>query len=239
LAVLVVEDVRKTYTGGEAPVEAVRGVDLRLDAGDFVALMGPSGCGKSTLLHLCGAMDRPTSGRIEVEGRGLMSLDDDSLTKLRRERVGFVFQFFNLLPTLTVCENVALPLHLAGKPSGEADRRAREVVERVGLAKRLGHFPQQLSGGEMQRVAIARAIVHAPALLIADEPTGSLDSENGARILALLDELNRETGVALLLATHSVETAAAASRVVYMRDGLVERVDDRRALREGERLAAL
>jgi putative ABC transport system ATP-binding protein len=239
MAVLVVEDVRKTYTGGEAPVEAVRGVDLRLEAGDFVALMGPSGCGKSTLLHLCGAMDRPTAGRIGIDGRSLASLDDDSLTKLRRERVGFVFQFFNLLPTLTVGENVSLPLHLAGTSAIEAERRARAVIERVGLGSRRGHFPQQLSGGEMQRAAIARAVVHTPALLIADEPTGSLDSENGARVLALLGELNRETGITLLLATHAAETAAAADRVVYMRDGLVERVDDRRALREGERLAAL
>jgi putative ABC transport system ATP-binding protein len=239
LAVLVVENVRKTYTGGEAPVEAVRGVDLRLEPGDFVALMGPSGCGKSTLLHLCGAMDRPTSGKVEVEGRPLASLDDDSLTRLRRERIGFVFQFFNLLPTLTVGENVALILHLAGKPSEEADTRAREVVERVGLTHRLGHYPQQLSGGEMQRAAIARAIVHAPVLLIADEPTGSLDSENGTRILALLGDINRDMGVTLLLATHSAETAAGAGRVVHMRDGLVERIDERRALAEGERLAAL
>lgn len=239
MAVLVVESVRKVYTGGESPVEAVRGVDLRLEPGDFVALMGPSGCGKSTLLHLCGAMDRPSGGRIEIDGRSLASLDDDSLTRLRRERVGFVFQFFNLLPTLTVEENVALPLELAGRPSAEASRRARAVVERVGLAHRLAHFPQQLSGGELQRAAIARALAHAPALLIADEPTGSLDSENGARVLALLSELNRETGVTMLLATHAEETAAAASRVVHMRDGLVERVDDRRGTAERERLAAL
>jgi putative ABC transport system ATP-binding protein len=182
-------------------------------------------------------MDRPTSGRIEVEGLSLAALDDDSLTRLRRERVGFVFQFFNLLPTLTVGENVALPLHLAGAHAAEADRRSRELVERVGLGPRLGHFPQQLSGGEMQRAAIARAVVHAPALLIADEPTGSLDSENGARVLALLAELNRETGVTMLLANHAAETAAAAGRVVHMRDGLVERVEHRAG--ERERLAAL
>jgi putative ABC transport system ATP-binding protein len=224
VSVLIVEDVRKTYAGGETPVEAVRGVSLVLEAGDFVAVMGPSGCGKSTLLHLCGAMDLPTSGRVLVDGVDVSGLDDDALTRLRRERIGFVFQFFNLLPTLTIAENVALPLLLAGRPEREARRRADALVERVGLGARAGHYPQQVSGGEMQRAAMARAVVHAPALLVADEPTGNLDSENGARVLELLGELNRDTGVAVLLATHSDETAAAARRTVHMRDGEVERV---------------
>jgi ABC-type lipoprotein export system ATPase subunit len=227
LAVLVVEDVRKTYAGGEAPVEAVRGVSLALEAGDFVALMGPSGCGKSTLLHLCGAMDRPTSGRVLVGGVDAAALDDDALTRLRRERIGFVFQFFNLLPTLSLVENVALPLLLANRPEREALGLAGALVERVGLASRADHYPQQVSGGEMQRAAIARAVVHAPVLLVADEPTGNLDSENGARVLDLLGELHRDTGVAILLATHASETAAAASRVVHMRDGVVESVRER------------
>jgi putative ABC transport system ATP-binding protein len=186
--------------------------------------MGPSGCGKSTLLHLCGAMDLPTSGRVLVDGVDVSGLDDDALTRLRRERIGFVFQFFNLLPTLTIAENVTLPLLLAGRPEREARRRALELVDRVGLGARAGHYPQQVSGGEMQRAAMARAVVHAPALLVADEPTGNLDSENGARVLELLGELNRDTGVAVLLATHSDETAAAARRTVHMRDGEVERV---------------
>jgi putative ABC transport system ATP-binding protein len=224
LSVLIVEDVRKTYAGGEAPVEAVRGVSLELEAGDLVALMGPSGCGKSTLLHLCGAMDRPTSGRVLVDGREIAALDDDALTRLRRERIGFVFQFFNLLPTLTIAENVALPLLLAGRAERDARERAMRLVERVGLGSRAGHYPQQVSGGEMQRAAIARAVVHEPALLVADEPTGNLDSENGARVLALLAELNRDTGVAILLATHSDETAAVARRTIHMRDGAIERV---------------
>jgi putative ABC transport system ATP-binding protein len=224
VAVLVVEDVRKTYAGGEAPVEAVRGVSLTLEAGDFVALMGPSGCGKSTLLHMCGAMDRPPSGRVLVGGVDVAGLDDDALTRLRRERIGFVFQFFNLLPTLTLAENVALPLQLAGRPDRESAERAMAFVERVGLAHRAGHYPQQLSGGEMQRAAIARAVVHAPTLLVADEPTGNLDSENGSRVLDLLAELNRATGVTMLLATHSSETAAIARRTVHMRDGVVEGV---------------
>ena len=224
MAVLVVEDVRKTYAGGEAPVEAVRGVSLALEAGDFVALMGPSGCGKSTLLHLCGAMDRPTSGRVLIDSVDVAGLDDDALTRLRRERIGFVFQFFNLLPTLTLAENVALPLQLAGRPERETAERAQALIERVGLAHRAGHYPQQLSGGEMQRAAIARAVVHAPALLVADEPTGNLDSENGARVLELLSELNRDMGVTMLLATHSSETASIAHRTVHMRDGVVEGV---------------
>jgi putative ABC transport system ATP-binding protein len=220
---LVAEQVRKTYAGGEAPVEAVRGVSLTLDAGDFVAVMGPSGGGKSTLLHLCGAMDRPTAGRVLIEGVSLGGLSDDALTKLRRERVGFVFQFFNLLPTLTVLENITLPLLLARGDAGEAEARAEELAARVGLSHRLGHFPSQLSGGEMQRAAMARAVIHRPALLIADEPTGNLDSENGARVLQLLQELNEEMSLTLLLATHSHETAAAAHRVIHIRDGLIEK----------------
>lgn len=224
MAVLIAEQLKKTYQGGEAPVTAVRGVSLTLASGEFVALMGPSGCGKSTLLHLCGAMERPTAGRLEIEGRDLSQLNDDQLTRLRRERLGFVFQFFNLLPTLTVTENIALPLQLAGAAARASEIRAQALADRVGLGQRLRHYPQQLSGGEMQRAAIARAILHQPALLIADEPTGNLDSENGARVLALLDELNREMGVTILLATHSAEIAAAAQRVVHMRDGLIEKI---------------
>jgi ABC-type lipoprotein export system ATPase subunit len=222
---LLAEGVRKTYYGGEAPVEAIRGVNLEIEAGEFVAIMGPSGCGKSTLLHLCGAMDRPTQGCLVLEGLSLQGLDDDHLTRLRRERIGFVFQFFNLLSTLTVGENVALPLLLGRVPTREAGERARAFIARVGLTHRIGHYPQQLSGGEMQRTAIARAVVHSPALLIADEPTGNLDSGNGTRVIGLLTELNRETGVTILLATHSPEVASASNRILHLRDGLVERVE--------------
>jgi putative ABC transport system ATP-binding protein len=228
MPLLLAEGVRKTYYGAEAPVEAVRGVTLEMEAGDFVAVMGPSGCGKSTLLHLCGAMDRPTQGRLFLEGMALQDLDDDRLTRLRRQRIGFVFQFFNLLSTLTVGENVALPLLLGRVPTREADERARVFIERVGLTHRIGHYPQQLSGGEMQRTAIARAVVHSPALLIADEPTGNLDSGNGARVVELLAGLNRETGVTILLATHSPGVASAANRILHLRDGLVERVEEPR-----------
>ncbi len=219
MPLLVASDLEKTYTGGDAPVRALAGVSLSVDSGDFVAFMGPSGCGKSTLLHLCGAMDRASAGRLLLNGRDLAALGDDDLTHVRREQVGFVFQFFNLLPTLTIADNIALPCLLAGLRGHEADARARALAERVGIAHRLAHYPQQVSGGEMQRAAIARALVHRPALVIADEPTGNLDSENGMRVLALLGELNREMGVTILLATHATDVAAAATRVVLMRDG--------------------
>jgi len=173
-------------------------------------------------------MDRPSSGSVTLEGARLEELDDDRLTRVRRERVGFVFQFFNLLPTLTLVENIALPLLLAGVSPRDGQRRASELADRVGVAHRLSHFPQQLSGGELQRAAIARAVIHRPALLIADEPTGNLDSDNGARVLGLLAELNTGDGLTILLATHAPDLAAAAGLVVHLRDGHVVRVEDRR-----------
>ncbi len=205
----------------EEPVSALRSVSLTLHRGDFVAVMGPSGCGKSTLLQLCGAMDRPDSGNLWIEGRDVATLSDGDLTKLRRERVGFVFQFFNLLPTLTVLENIAMPLLLARMPEAEANARARVLAERVGIAHRLSHFPAQISGGEAQRAAVARAVVHEPALLIADEPTGSLDSSNGQGILELLTELNRDLKIAILMATHDAQVAAAAQTKIQMKDGRI------------------
>ena len=219
MTLVAAESLEKIYTGGETPVHALRNVSFDLERGDFVALMGPSGCGKSTLLHLCGAMDRPTAGHIRFDGHGLAAQDDGQLTRLRRERVGFVFQFFNLLPPLTLGDNIALPCLLAGVPARDAESRARALAERVGIAHRLRHYPQQVSGGEMQRAAIARALVHQPALLVADEPTGNLDSDNGATVMALLAGLNRELGVTILLATHAADVAAAARRVLHMRDG--------------------
>jgi putative ABC transport system ATP-binding protein len=215
-------ELSKTYDGGDTSVQALRNANLKLVHGDFVALMGPSGCGKSSLLHLCGAMDRPTSGSIKIEGIALRDLDDLGLTLLRRRRIGFVFQFFNLLPTLTVAENVALPLLLAGVSRTSAEDEARRWIDRVGLTSRRGHFPHQLSGGEMQRTALARAVAHQPALVLADEPTGNLDSTNSIRVMELLRELNDETGVAVLLATHSPDTATGAKRVLHMRDGVLE-----------------
>jgi putative ABC transport system ATP-binding protein len=225
---LTAEHLRKTYLVGNSPVDAVRDVSLSIDPGEFVAIVGPSGCGKSTFLHLCGGMDRPSSGTIALEGKRLDTLHDEALTRVRRERVGFVFQFFHLLPTLTLGENIALPLLLAGTSTRESDARARELATRVGVSQRLSHFPPQLSGGEQQRAAIARAVIHRPALLLADEPTGNLDSENGVRVLDLLAELNERDGLTVLLATHAPDLAAAAGRVVHLRDGRVVRIDERR-----------
>jgi putative ABC transport system ATP-binding protein len=222
---LIAHSLSKTYTGGDTPVPALRSVSFAVPAGECVALVGPSGCGKSTLLHLCGAMDRATSGRLVFEGRDLTSLDDEELTLVRRDRVGFVFQFFNLLPTLTLADNIMLPALLSGSREHEAAARARALAERVGITHRLGHYPQHVSGGELQRAAIARALVHRPALLIADEPTGNLDSANGAAVLSLLVELNREMHVTMLLATHAPDVAAAAHRILRMRDGQLEGAD--------------
>jgi putative ABC transport system ATP-binding protein len=234
--ILVAEHLQKTYvTGfhpttqsprrggpGDARVTALAGVSFAVEAGDFVAFMGPSGCGKSTLLHLCGAMDRPTGGSLRLADRDLSALEDDELTRVRREQVGFVFQFFNLLPTLTVLDNIALPCLLSGMKGVDAETRAKALADRVGIGHRLVHYPQQISGGEMQRAAIARALVHRPSLLVADEPTGNLDSENGATVMGLLGELNREMRVTVLLATHATDVAAAATRVIRMRDGRFE-----------------
>jgi ABC-type lipoprotein export system ATPase subunit len=216
---LTATDLKKVYVSGEARITALDGVSLELDTGDFVAIMGPSGCGKSTLLHLCGAMDRPSSGHVVFEGRALAVLSDDELTRVRRDRVGFVFQFFNLLPTLTLGDNIMLPCLLSGMATANAEVRARRLADLVGIGHRWQHFPQQVSGGEMQRAAIARALVHGPALVVADEPTGNLDSENGSRVMSLLQDLNRNLGVTILLATHSADVAAGAKRIQRMRDG--------------------
>ena len=221
MSLLVLDRVSREYASGESRVPAVRDVSLTLDRGEFVALVGPSGCGKSTLLHLAGAMDRPSSGRVLLGDDDLGALDDDALTKTRRARVGFVFQFFNLLPTLTASENVQLPLQLMRRPRAETEPAARALLTRVGLGHRLDHYPRALSGGEMQRVAIARALVHRPVLVIADEPTGNLDSDNGRRVIDLLASLNAETGITFLMATHAPDLAAAAGRVVEMRDGRI------------------
>ncbi len=219
--VLDVADLWKSYGHGEARVDAVRGASLRLTTGEFMALVGPSGCGKSTLLHLCGAMDRPTKGHVSLEGLSLDACDENALTKIRRSRVGFVFQFFNLLPTLTVEQNIALPLLLEDQNRSDVSVEVERLVRRVGLQKRTSHYPQQLSGGEAQRAAIARAVIHRPILLIADEPTGNLDSENGSTILDLLLELNTQLGTAIMLATHDDRVAEKADRIISMRDGEV------------------
>jgi len=210
--------LRKVYPGTR-PVVALDGLDLEVAPGEFVALVGESGSGKSTLLHLVGGIDRPTSGTVRVAGREIATLGERELVLYRRRDVGMVFQFFNLLPHLTVQENVELPRRLDG--GGDAAERARRLLERVGLAPRAGAHPYELSGGEMQRVAIARALVSGARLLLADEPTGNLDSRHGSEVLRLLDEVRREDRVTLLLATHSAAAAGRADRTVVVRDGRI------------------
>ena len=214
-------NVTKVYEADGNRVEALRGVSLEVGRGEFVALVGPSGCGKSTLLNMVGGIDVPTSGEVVVDGAALSGLSDRALSLHRREKVGFVHQLFNLLPTLTAVENVALPLLLKGAGGGEARELARRQLEAVGMGQRAGHWPHQLSGGEQQRVAIARAIVHGPPIILADEPTGNLDSKAGADVLDLLAWLVMAQGRTLLLATHSRAAATRAGRVVVLRDGAV------------------
>ncbi len=215
------EKVTRYYEAGERSVHALDGVSLAIAPNEFVAVVGPSGCGKSTLLHLIAGLDRPTAGEITVAGLNLTTADDAALTNYRRRQLGLVFQFFNLLPTMNVRENVTLPLLLQGVPLAECDARADELLERVGLTNRSGHFVHQLSGGEQQRTAIARALVHRPSLLIADEPTGNLDTASAERVLGLLKEIAHDRLTTLVLVTHSAEVAAAAARLIEMRDGKV------------------
>jgi putative ABC transport system ATP-binding protein len=219
-------DLTRTFEVGEATVEALRGVNLEVPKGCFVALVGPSGSGKSTFLNLVGGLDRPSSGELWVDGVELGASEEQVLTEHRRRVVGFVFQSFNLLPRLTALENVALPLMFVGVPEWQRLDRARELLTQVSLAERLEHRPTQLSGGEQQRVAIARALVDQPAIILADEPTGNIDSATGAEIMTLLRRLNHEQGVTLLLVTHDPEAAAFADRVVQLRDGQIVEAED-------------
>jgi putative ABC transport system ATP-binding protein len=220
---LELRQVFKSYSSDGQKVEALRGVSLRVEAGTMMALVGRSGCGKSTLLNLAGAMDFPTSGEVLIDGRVTTALSEGELTSLRRTSIGFVFQFFQLLPTLTVLENVELPLLLAG--NGSSLEPALDRLRWVGLADKAYSLPHQLSGGEMQRVAIARALAHSPQILIADEPTGNLDTASGDQALKLLRECADRFGAAVLLATHSAEAAAIADIRVRLRDGLVAEID--------------
>ena len=209
--------VTKVYNEAGQPVTAVKEVSLRVQRNEFLAVIGPSGCGKSTLLHLMGAMDRPTHGEVWLEGTALHRMQEEELTEIRRKQVGFVFQFFHLLPTLTLLENVELPLILAGHKKGAS--RVLDLIKAVGLGNRLQFTPDRLSGGELQRAATARALVRNPRLLIADEPTGNLDSGNGTKVLELLKTLSAERGAAVVMATHSAEAACFATRMVQMKDG--------------------
>jgi putative ABC transport system ATP-binding protein len=212
-------DIRKIYRQGENEIVALAGVSLEIAAGAFAAVMGPSGSGKSTLLHLIGGLDRPSDGELLVDGRLIAQMTDNQVTLFRRAKIGFVFQFFNLLPTLTASENVALPLVLGGESKSAAENRAEELLGRVGLEKRRDHLPEELSGGEIQRVAIARALAYRPPILLADEPTGNLDSATGDSILNLLRHISRDDGCTVVMVTHSQEAARRADRVILLRDG--------------------
>ncbi len=215
-----VRDAVKIYAGESEPVRALDGVTFDVRRGEIVALVGPSGCGKSTLLNLIGCVDLPTSGTVAIEGAATSLLGDDELTALRRERVGTVFQFFNLLPSLDVAGNVGLPLVLQRRPPGEIAARVAAALEAVGLAGKAGAYPAQLSGGQAQRVAVARAVVHDPAIVLADEPTGNLDSKSGAAVLDILHALAR-AGQAVMMATHSNEAAERCDRMIRMQDGRI------------------
>jgi len=218
---ITLKDLSREYTSGQRTVHALDGVSLQIARHEFVAIRGPSGCGKSTLIHLLAGLDRPTSGEIMVDGLALHSADDAALTQFRRRQVGLVFQFFNLMPTMNVRENVSLPLLLQGVAPAECDERADELIELVGMKERGDHFVHQLSGGEQQRTAIARALVHRPSLVIADEPTGNLDSHSASAVMQLLEKIGGEAMTTLIVVTHSDEVARAASRRIEMRDGKV------------------
>jgi putative ABC transport system ATP-binding protein len=225
-------DVTRSYQLDGVSVDALRGVSLTVHRADYVAVVGPSGSGKSTLMHLLGCLDRPTTGLLRVGGRDVASLGDGELAELRNTVVGFVFQSFQLLPRTSAVDNVALPLIYRGVRRGDRRRRAIAALEAVGLGHRLQHRPGQMSGGEQQRVAIARALVGEPQLLLADEPTGNLDSRSGADVMAILDQLNTERGVAVVVVTHDLEVSRHAQCEVHMRDGLVENVVERHRVHE-------
>jgi putative ABC transport system ATP-binding protein len=224
MSLVQTENLTKVYGTGDTAVTALDQVNLKVNPGEFVAVMGPSGCGKSTLLHLVGGLDRPTSGRVLIENVSLGDLNDDKLTELRRRKIGFVFQFFNLIPVLDATENAALPLMLDGVSPAEAKKKAREWLTRVGLQNRLTNRPDQLSGGQQQRVAIARALAAEPALVLADEPTGNLDTHAGDEIASLLRQVSDEWGRAVVMVTHDPRIAAYADRIVFLKDGKL--VDD-------------
>src|SRR6202163_4515027 len=227
MALIETRDLWKTYVMGEEEIHALNGVSVSIERGEYVAIMGPSGSGKSTLMNLIGCLDTPSKGSYLLNGKQVSRMNDDELARIRNEEIGFVFQTFNLLPRATALHNVELPLVYAGVPAAERDKRARGALERVELTSRMTHRPNELSGGQRQRVAIARALVNNPSILLADEPTGNLDSKTGAEIMGLFERLHT-TGNTIVLVTHEADVAAYANRTIHIRDGQVEN-DVRRA----------
>ena len=222
MPVIAVEDLTKTYAMGDVEVRALRGVSLSIEEGEFVAVTGPSGSGKSTFMHILGCLDRPTRGRYLLDGRDVSALSRDELAEVRNRKIGFVFQGFNLLARTTALDNVELPLLYGSRMNGPARHaRARSVLEAVGLGDRMDHLPNQLSGGQQQRVAIARALVNAPAILLADEPTGNLDSRTSVEVMDIFQRLNQESGITVLLITHEADIAEYGSRIIRFHDGRV------------------
>jgi putative ABC transport system ATP-binding protein len=220
-SIVQLHEIRKTYQMGLVTVEALRGVSIDICAAEYVSIMGPSGCGKSTLLNLLGCLDRPSSGRYVLGSEDISLLDDNALSSVRGTRLGFIFQSYNLIQQLTVVENIEVPLYYQGWPEAESRSLAKDVATRVGLADRLDHKPYELSGGQQQRVAIARALVNDPLIILADEPTGNLDSASGVEILRIFDDLNRQ-GKTIILVTHDSGVADHSSRTIRLRDGLIE-----------------
>jgi putative ABC transport system ATP-binding protein len=231
MSLIQTENLTKIYGSGETAVTALDHVNLTVNAGEFVAVMGPSGCGKSTLLHLLGGLDRPSAGEVSIDGTSISDMKDDELTKLRRRKMGFVFQFFNLIPVLNAVENASLPVTLDGVKPAEARKRAAEWLERFGLGNRLTSRPDQLSGGQQQRVAVARALSAEPALILADEPTGNLDTRSGDEIASLLRQVTKEYKRTVVMVTHDPRIAAYADRIVFLKDGKI--VDETNLERRG------
>jgi putative ABC transport system ATP-binding protein len=235
MPIIQTTNLTKIYGQGETAVTAIDHINLKVEASEFVAVMGPSGCGKSTLLHLLGGLDRPSEGQVMIDNHNLTDLNDTQLSELRRRKIGFIFQFYNLIPVLTAAENAALPLLLDGGKADQAKNKAAEWLEKVGLADRSHHRPDQLSGGQQQRVAIARALVTYPDLILADEPTGNLDSRAGDEIARLLSQVSNTWGRAIVMVTHDPRIAAYASRIIFLKDGRV--VDETRLVGNGEEQA--
>lgn len=226
MSMVVIKHLTKVYETGSVPVEAIRNINLTIEEGEFVAVMGPSGCGKSTLLHMVGGLDKPTSGNIYIDGIDLSALSDHQLTELRRRKIGFIFQYYNLIPVLDAVDNTALPLILDGVAPSVAKKKAVEWLEKLGLKERLHNRPDQLSGGQQQRVAIARALATEPAIILADEPTGNLDSKTGDEVIALIRQITRVWGRTVLMVTHDSRMAAYADRIIFLKDGNI--VDETR-----------